>query len=218
MKKLLFILFLLNTINCAHSRTDIQVNFVFASSNQRAQIFDNKNQMDKELKILNRYFVDENNNPLFNFKFGTYTNWSAFVKKGCVLAKQLNQEKNLDINQLKKNVNNCFKIKRGEVYFIIYDAYNHVNGWKDATGWGFNNAGKRFILIDWMRLNYKHQAPSPHEMGHAFGLEHVCVPNAKFKDATNIMASSSCGKGSGGQRNIGFSPQQVQTIYQNLYN
>ncbi len=51
-------------------------------------------------------------------------------------------------------------------------------------------------------------------MGHAFGLIHVCEPNAKRNSNTNIMASSGRCKGSGGLRNIGFNQQQVNTILQ----
>ena len=52
------------------------------------------------------------------------------------------------------------------------------------------------------------------EMGHAFGLEHVCAPGATVKTPTNIMASADCKKGSGGLRNIGFDSEQAGTVRQ----
>ena len=59
-------------------------------------------------------------------------------------------------------------------------------------------------------------------MGHAFGLNHMCVENAKRSTATNIMASggkyeTADGKEedcewSGGERNLGFDAGQSQTV------
>jgi hypothetical protein len=52
-------------------------------------------------------------------------------------------------------------------------------------------------------------------MGHAFGLTHICEEGAKLSSSTNIMASSACGKGSGGKRNIGFNIEQQRIIEKN---
>jgi len=85
-------------------------------------------------------------------------------------------------------------------------------GFKDATGHGRRNSGRPFVFLDWQRLNHGDQAAEEHEMGHAFGLEHICVPGATRQTPTNIMASADCGKGSGGLRNLGFNEQQTATI------
>ncbi|MBD0057815.1 metalloprotease, partial [Acinetobacter radioresistens] len=55
-------------------------------------------------------------------------------------------------------------------------------------------------------------AGSVHEMGHVFGLKHVCAPKATKRTPTNIMTSAECKLGSGGLRNLGFTPVQLQTI------
>ncbi len=68
------------------------------------------------------------------------------------------------------------------------------------------------LLIDWARLNNRGQNPGAHEMGHAFGLEHVGVPGATMATETNIMSSVGEGFGSGGKRNLGFTEAQAAVI------
>ncbi|KAA5655010.1 metalloprotease, partial [Pseudomonas aeruginosa] len=43
-------------------------------------------------------------------------------------------------------------------------------------------------------------------------LKHVCAPKATKRTPTNIMTSAECKLGSGGLRNLGFTPVQLQTI------
>lgn len=96
--------------------------------------------------------------------------------------------------------------------FIIYDSYTEKLKYNDITSWGFRNQGRPFVLIDWERLNYQTQSATPHEMGHAFGLKHVCSPHATKKTPTNIMSSYDCGLGSGGLSNLGFNREQYSKI------
>ena len=68
-------------------------------------------------------------------------------------------------------------------------------------------------MLDWERIGHAVQSPEEHEMGHAFGLEHVCEQGASSASHTNIMASAGgdC-EGSGGLRDIGFTEQQIAVI------
>ncbi|ENU31281.1 MULTISPECIES: hypothetical protein [unclassified Acinetobacter] len=196
-----------------HTLPVVYVSFVYTTNTPKAKEFDNKNQMLREISILNQYFVDENNQKIFRFKPYRYYSYQNFSQRKCDLAYQLNQPRSLVTENIPDAVKRCFPHrKEKEVLFIIYDSYNEKFKYRDVTSWGFRNGGQPFILIDWQRLNYRIQAATPHEMGHAFGLRHVCAPGAKLKDSTNIMTSADCKLGSGGQRNIGFNREQVSTI------
>ena len=98
------------------------------------------------------------------------------------------------------------------VNFFIFDSYSKKQGYADRTSHGKRNSNRPYVLIDWVRLDHKVQSPEEHEMGHAFGLDHVYVKGAKITDSTNIMASAESGEGSGGLRDIGFNNKQVATI------
>ncbi|NAR51435.1 metalloprotease [Acinetobacter haemolyticus] len=191
----------------------VYVSFVYTTNTPKAREYDNRNQMLKEINILNQYFVDENNQKIFRFKPYRYFSYENFNKRNCDLAYQLNQPRKIITENIPAAVKRCFPERRSkEVFFIIYDSYSDRLKFRDVTSWGFRNTGQPFILIDWQRLNYNIQAATPHEMGHAFGLKHVCAPGAKLKDSTNIMTSADCKLGSGGQRNIGFNREQLSTI------
>lgn len=194
----------------------IYVTFVYTINRPQAKIFDTKAQMQKEIEILNRYFLDENNNKIFKFKMNHYYSYLDFTKRKCDLASKLNQPMDLVTENVPSAVKDCFpKRKSKEVLFIIYDSYSPKLKYSDITSWGFRNQGRPFILIDWERLNYQTQAASIHEMGHAFGLNHVCAPNAKKTTPTNIMTSYDCKLGSGGLRNLGFTSEQLNIILDN---
>lgn len=190
----------------------VEVNFVFSTNNLESKKFDNLKQIQNEIEILNQYFVSKDNSKIFEFKLNQYIPYSSFRERGCKLHDILNQKQPIKVQEVKSNFNTCFARKNKQIYIFIYDAYNQKSDSKDQTSWGFNNGSRPFILLDWQRLNYNNQAALPHEMGHAFGLRHVCVVGAKYQDSTNIMASAGCGLGSGGQRNIGFDPQQLKII------
>ncbi|MDM1019362.1 metalloprotease [Acinetobacter sp. VNK23] len=191
----------------------VHVSFVFTTNNPKAREFDHTAQMMKEIQILNQYFVDENNNKIFRFKPYRYYSYQNFSKRRCDLANLLNQPQPIVTDRIPAAVKQCFpRRKHKEVLFIIYDSYTEKLKYNDITSWGFRNQGQPFILIDWERLNYQTQAATPHEMGHAFGLKHVCSPNATKKTPTNIMSSYDCGLGSGGLRNLGFNREQYSKI------
>lgn len=194
----------------------VNVSFIVTNNRPEIKALDNKTQIYKELAILNRYFVDENNQKIFKFKIHRYYSYQDFNKRKCDLANQLNQPTALIPDNLPSAVKTCFpRRKSKEVLFIIYDSYNEKLKYADITSWGFRNQGQPFILIDWERLNYQTQAASVHEMGHAFGLGHVCSPKATKTTPTNIMSSYDCRLGSGGLRNLGFTRVQLNIMLNN---
>lgn len=197
-----------------NNRPVVPVTFVFTTNNPSAAQFDNFTQMRKEISILNKYYLDEQGKKIFNFKLNRYIPYEEFSKLHCDLKQQINQPYPISTETIPASVNTCFPKRTAskEVIIFIYDAYSTKWKFKDVTSRAFRNNGKPFILLDWNRLNYNIQAGSVHEMGHVFGLKHVCAPKATKRTPTNIMASAECKLGSGGLRNLGFTPVQLQTI------
>ncbi|MGQ1126591.1 metalloprotease [Acinetobacter baumannii] len=197
-----------------NNRPVVPVTFVFTTNNPSAAQFDNFTQMRKEISILNKYYLDDQGKKIFNFKLNRYIPYKEFSKLHCDLKQQINQPYPISTETIPASVNTCFPKRTAskEVIVFIYDAYSTKWKFKDVTSRAFRNNGKPFILLDWNRLNYNIQAGSVHEMGHVFGLKHVCAPKATKRTPTNIMTSAECKLGSGGLRNLGFTPAQLQTI------
>ncbi|MDC4879085.1 metalloprotease [Acinetobacter baumannii] len=197
-----------------NNRPVVPVTFVFTTNNPSAAQFDNFTQMRKEISILNKYYLDDQGKKIFNFKLNRYIPYKEFSKLHCDLKQQINQPYPISTETIPASVNTCFPKRTAskEVIVLIYDAYSTKWKFKDVTSRAFRNNGKPFILLDWNRLNYNIQAGSVHEMGHVFGLKHVCAPKATKRTPTNIMTSAECKLGSGGLRNLGFTPVQLQTI------
>ncbi|EJB8481734.1 MULTISPECIES: hypothetical protein [Acinetobacter] len=197
-----------------NNRPVVPVTFVFTTNNPSAAQFDNFTQMRKEISILNKYYLDDQGKKIFNFKLNRYIPYEEFSKLHCDLKQQINQPYPISTETIPASVNTCFPKRTAskEVIIFIYDAYSTKWKFKDVTSRAFRNNGKPFILLDWNRLNYNIQAGSVHEMGHVFGLKHVCAPKATKRTPTNIMTSAECKLGSGGLRNLGFTPAQLQTI------
>ncbi|MCO9051491.1 metalloprotease [Acinetobacter sp. UC24323] len=197
-----------------NNRPVVPVTFVFTTNNPSAAQFDNFTQMRKEISILNKYYLDDQGKKIFNFKLNRYIPYKEFSKLHCDLKQQINQPYPISTETIPAIVNTCFPKRTAskEVIVFIYDAYSTKWKFEDVTSRAFRNNGKPFILLDWNRLNYNIQAGSVHEMGHVFGLKHVCAPKATKRTPTNIMTSAECKLGSGGLRNLGFTPVQLQTI------
>ncbi|MDV7450297.1 metalloprotease [Acinetobacter baumannii] len=197
-----------------NNRPVVPVTFVFTTNNPSAAQFDNFTQMRKEISILNKYYLDDQGKKIFNFKLNRYIPYEEFSKLYCDLKQQINQPYPISTETIPASVNTCFPKRTAskEVIVFIYDAYSTKWKFEDVTSRAFRNNGKPFILLDWNRLNYNIQAGSVHEMGHVFGLKHVCAPKATKRTPTNIMTSAECKLGSGGLRNLGFTPVQLQTI------
>ncbi|MFJ0275476.1 metalloprotease [Acinetobacter baumannii] len=197
-----------------NNRPVVPVTFVFTTNNPSAAQFDNFTQMRKEISILNKYYLDDQGKKIFNFKLNRYIPYKEFSKLHCDLKQQINQPYPISTETFPASVNTCFPKRTAskEVIVFIYDAYSTKWKFKDVTSRAFRNNGKPFILLDWNRLNYNIQAGSVHEMGHVFGLKHVCAPKATKRTPTNIMTSAECKLGSDGLRNLGFTPVQLQTI------
>ena len=193
------------------SKPLINLTFVFAVEPSKINEKQYNQIARQEIQVLNQYFIGQDGKEIFNFKLKNHVDYKSFKNMKCELSETLNKKAVINSEKVKTQFNQCFK-NPNSVYVFIYDAYAPSTGWGDATSWGFNNNHRPFVLLDWKRLNYNQQAALPHEMGHAFGLRHVCISKAQRQDSTNIMASAGNCDGSGGKRNIGFNPNQLNII------
>lgn len=193
------------------------VHFVVLTGNPEAHRVATVEQLRREVDILNRFFVTERREPLVRFRFKSAVTHGEARDSACALREVGDQARPLDTDHVARLFNACDdpRIRDGAaINFYVYDAYAPGPGFRDATGHGRRNGNRPFVFLDWRRLNHGDQAAEEHEMGHAFGLGHECVPGATRGTSTNIMASADCGKGGGGLRDLGFNGQQAATILQ----
>lgn len=191
------------------------LHFVVITNNPDAKTKANLNQLYEEVNILNEYFVKEDRSSIVNFRFKSASLYDDIKSSTCHLVDLGDAMQPFNLENAATLFNDCTDIKvrdKNVINIYIFDEYSDSKGFNSINSYGKRNSNKPFIFLDWKRLNHTTQSPEEHEMGHAFGLSHVCVPGATINSSTNIMASASCGLGSGGKRDIGFDASQVQTI------
>ena len=105
----------------------------------------------------------------------------------------------------------------GAIVVYVIDAFSEANGFREQNSHGRMNGYKPVLFLDYERVLSGSQNPLVHEMGHAFGLGHVCAVGAVRQSSTNPMASADCGLGSGGMRNLAFDEDQILTIRRNAF-
>ena len=177
-----------------------------------------RQELASETDTLNKYFVDENRKQIVVFwpksvrRYAEIANiQSDFISElmdgdnyaDSVIAGLYNQESNSLIKDARA------------INFYIYDSYKDstVPPQSDITSHGKRNNNRPFVLLDYVRTGHNIQSPEEHEMGHCFGLTHMCDTTVTSSSSSNIMTSSgNCPGGRGGLRDIGFDSTQVQTI------
>lgn len=201
------------------------VHFAILTEKKAAQRRASLEQLKEETDILNAYFVSESGEPIIRFQYKSMTPYEEVKASGCRLAELADVRDSMAARTWAAAFMECDDPKVRDPYainFYVYDAYSRESDWRGRSGFGdissrgFLAGPWPFVLMDWERLGHTEQAPEEHEMGHAFGLGHVCVPYATRHTSTNIMASTEDCPGSGGKRNIGFNEEQVETILNNV--
>jgi hypothetical protein len=191
------------------------VHFIVLTRNPQAHRVATLAQCRKECDILNATFRTLDGKPLVRFEFKGYASYQDIKQSASELLAYGDRTEQYDTDDVAKAFNAC-KDRRVRdpqaINFYIYDSHSAKGGFGDTTSHGKRNSNRPFVLIDWERLNNKIQNAEAHEMGHAFGLEHIGVPGAGENTSTNIMASASEQFGSGGKRDLGFSPSQSALI------
>lgn len=190
------------------------IHFTVITSNPTAQMIATVDQLKEEVNILNNYFVKEDREPIIKFRYKSASLYNDVKNSGCTFVSLGDTTDPYNSEGWAEKFNSCNDPKvrdRHALNFYVYDSHTDKDGFNNMDGHGKRNSNRPYVLLDWQRLNHNIQSPEEHEMGHAFGLGHVCIPGAKINSSTNIMASA-CTGGSGGKRDIGFNDEQVQTI------
>ena len=217
------------------------INFVIMTDNGSAKSLTTYSDMENIVTTLNRYFAAEdcrsisNKKKLVTFTMGSYLPYSKAKLRGSVLFRQINT----GVDYLGDRINDLFDNEEDElirdpnaINVYIYDSGLDGDSGPDKTGHGRFNGGYPYVMLDYARINTRDQAAEEHEMGHAFGLTHIC--NSMIDDnrqSSNIMTSAGKFQGSGGlssngsrqiecnhlggKRDLGFTPEQAKIILQN---
>ncbi|MFW5442772.1 MAG: hypothetical protein ACKE51_00495 [Methylococcaceae bacterium] len=196
------------------------VHFSVLTKNKKAHKKATLQQLKKEVDILNQYFITEAGEKIINFKFKSAHLFDEINASGCDFKRLGDSKINITAKQAKEQYYACNDEKIRDplaINIFIVDSYSEKYGFeKYTTSVGaFNSGNQPYMLLDWARLDHTKLSPEEHEMGHCFGLGHICNVNATRDSDTNIMASTSQCKGSMGLRNIGFNQEQVKIIKTN---
>ena len=191
------------------------VHFCVLTRNPSAHRAATIDQCRKECEILNSTFRAADGRVLVRFAFQGFSAYADLADSDSELLRFGDSTVPYESAAVARAFNECTDARvrdRGAINFYIYDSYSPENGFQDDTSHGTRNSNRPYVLIDWTRLDNRGQNPGAHEMGHAFGLEHVGVPGATMATETNIMASVGEEFGSGGKRNLGFTEAQAAVI------
>lgn len=184
---------------CSGTKFVFPVHFCVVTNNDSASRIATYAQLQQEVDILNLYFtardpsLSSGRRALVAFTFKSASLYHDITGMTSDLVAELQRAVEInDWTRIKeyyaKEMNTAI-LDPGAINIFIYDAWDSTNGWGNTDGHGTYNDYSPIILLDYTRLNHV-QAAEEHEMGHAFGLAHVCETGATSTSSTNIMACS----------------------------
>ncbi len=197
-------------------------------------------QLKKEITILNKYFTAEDPSQpdgrrrIVTFKYKSASLFSDIEAIESDFLNEITSSTNYDRskkNRIQKKFNaetNRLIRDPKAINIYIYDSWSSSSYWSNNDGHARNNSDRPYILLDYERLDHNLMAPEEHEMGHAFGLAHVCsnltnniMRSSRRYPANNSYSSADadeyideCSHG-GGTREDGFNSNQCRIILEN---
>ncbi|HBJ33502.1 MAG TPA: hypothetical protein DDZ51_01835 [Planctomycetaceae bacterium] len=196
-------------------RKAFKLHFCVLTANPKTHSLATREQCEREVEILNATFRTLDGFQPAVFSFSGYTDYLKAKGTASTLLTIGDRQEEYDTEVFAQAFNDVIdpvmRDKRAINIYIV-DSYSPKEGFADITSHGKRNSNRPFVLLDWERLNNNVQNAQAHEMGHAFGLGHVGVPFATLRTSTNIMTSAAEEFGSGGLRDLGFTPSQTAVI------
>jgi hypothetical protein len=169
-----------------------------------------------EVNVMNEFFVKEDRSGIFNFYLNSVSYYDDIQNSNCEFISVGDLAVNLPDIDYVAMFNACDDVlvrDKNAINIYIYDAY--WDGFDNWFGIGFNNADTPFIMLDYARLPHI-AAAEEHELGHIFGLGHICSTVTSNDSSSNIMSSAigSCAAAgiATGLRDVGFSREQLEII------
>ena len=169
-----------------------------------------------EVNVMNEFFVKDDRSRIFNFYLNSISYYDDIQNLNCELISVGDLEVNLPDIDYEGMFNACDDVlvrDKSSINIYIYDAY--WDGFENWFGIGFNNADNPFIMLDYARLPHI-AAAEEHELGHIFGLGHICSTVTSNDSSSNIMSSAilNCAAAgiATGLRDIGFNREQLEVI------
>jgi hypothetical protein len=190
------------------------VHFCVLTSNPAAHRAATLQQCRKECDILNSTFRALDGTALVRFEFKGFSPYEVVKETNSELLTYGDTAK-FSSDRVARAFNATADARvrdQKAINVYIFDSRSAKAGDDDVTSHGKRNSNRPYVFLDWQRLNGRIQNAEAHEMGHAFGLEHVGAPGARASTSTNIMSSSGVGFGSGGLRDLGFTPSQAALV------
>lgn len=185
---LLFFIFL--TVQSAATQDtlpEFPVHFVVIDGSEEVAAVATLEQMHREIEILNTYFVTEDKRPLVRFRFKSAAFFDDIENTACSFVDSANE--GMYIGRWANLYKECADTKLRDpraVNFVIFDSYTDAQGWRSRRSRGATYGGVPVVFIDYQALGHKGSLEE-HEMGHAFGLGHICDSTLTEDGGQNIM-------------------------------
>lgn len=199
----------------AEPELEFPVRFVLLSGKPEVAARATRQQLVKEVDIMNRYFVTEDRRAIVRFSFDSVQPYEAIQDSPCDVVARANrpeQTRDFIFEVVRCADPRVFDPSKLNVYII--DTYDQKKGYREEDSYGGGSGNRRFAALDYERLGHIFAAEE-HELGHAFSLGHVCHPGANSRTKTNIMTQRNACPGAvghEGDRSIGFNRDQERQI------
>ena len=202
------------------------IHFVVLTENLAAIGRATTTQLRDEVRILNEFFVTEDRQPIVTFQFKSATLSDQAAQTTCTLVDVIDLAMDIRSVDWLGAFNGCDDRTMRDpnaINFYVIDSWSADRSFSETLSLASRNNHRPFLMLDWARLGHAPGNGEEHEMGHAFGLRHLCVPGATDQTDSNIMAGleppwdppepqGDCPTDQEGRRNMGFDNRQVEVI------
>lgn len=189
------------------------INFVVLTDSDEAELFLSDAQIDREIEILNKRFVDSSGKSILRFEVKSVARYSDIYDSDCQILSIGDQHEKPPVEIRNEYADECDdpRVRDPEaINFYIFSSYYPDD---EHSKTSYAGTLKPWVMINWDRMKTRYLAAQEHEMGHVFSLTHLAACGADKNTPTNIMAAEVgfC-EGKPGDRSLGFNWFQIGQI------